>query len=57
MSGISLRSDPGALFLGIGAVVVVTLVTLPFVGWFFAAALAGGLVIAVLLFRHTHHRL
>ncbi len=35
-----------AVFLGAGLVVVVTLVTLPFVGRFFAAALAGGVILA-----------
>jgi hypothetical protein len=33
-------------FLAIGVVVVVTLVTLPYAGTFFAAALAGGAIVA-----------
>jgi hypothetical protein len=45
------------LFLVVGIVVVATLVTLPFVGRFFAAALAGGVVVAaVLLFWHVVRR-
>jgi hypothetical protein len=35
-----------AFFFAVGVLVVVTLVTLPFVGWFFAAALAGGVLTA-----------
>ncbi len=47
----------GGLFLVIGLVIVVTLVTLPFVGRFFAAALAGGVIVAgVLLFWHVRRR-
>ncbi len=46
-----------AVFLGVGLVVVVTLVTLPFVGRFFAAALAGGVVVAgAMLWWHVHRR-
>jgi hypothetical protein len=40
------RDSVGTLFLVFGAVVVLTLVTLPFVGRFFAGALAGGVVVA-----------
>ncbi len=47
----------GGLFLVVGIVVVATLVTLPFVGRFFAAALAGGVVVAgVLLVWHVRRR-
>ena len=47
----------GGLFLAVGLVVVVTLVTLPFVGRFFAAALAGGALVAgVMLWWHAHAR-
>jgi len=43
-----------AFFLAVGLLVVVTLVTLPFVGWFFAAALAGGVLTAgAMLIRHV----
>ena len=51
-------SDLDAVFLGVGIVVVVTLVTLPFVGRFFAAALAGGVIIAGAMLRwhlRRHH--
>jgi hypothetical protein len=43
---LNVGGDAGGLFLLFGIVVVVTLVTLPFVGRFFAAAVAGGVVIA-----------
>ena len=57
MAAGGLRDDVGGVFLGVGVVVVITLVTLPFVGGFFAAALVGGaLVAAVMLWWRVHAR-
>ena len=57
MAAAGLRDDFGGVFLAVGIVVVVTLVTLPFVGRFFAAALAGGALVAgVMLWWRIHTR-
>jgi hypothetical protein len=48
--------DFGGLFLVVGIVVVVTLVTLPFIGRFFAAALAGGGLVAIGLWAWRRRR-
>jgi hypothetical protein len=50
------RDTFGTLSLVVGLVVVVTLVTLPYVGPFFAAALGGGTVVAALLSRRHLRR-
>jgi hypothetical protein len=57
MGSLDVGGDAGGLFLLVGIVVVVTLVTLPFVGRFFAAAFAGGVVIAgAILVWHARRR-
>lgn len=57
MAWAALGDGFGGLFLAVGVVVVVTLVTLPFIGGFFAAALGGGVLVAVaLLWRRAHAR-
>jgi hypothetical protein len=46
MTWLGPRDNLAGLFLAVGLVVVLTLVTLPFIGGFFAAALAGGVLVA-----------
>ena len=56
MRSLNLGGDAGGFFLVIGLVVVLTLVTLPFVGRFFTAALVAGVGVAVLLRLWTTHK-
>ncbi len=51
MNSLDIGGDRGGFFFIVGIVVVVTLVTLPYAGPFFAAALAGGALVAGLLGR------